>query len=101
MDIIKAEKYMAEHISKSPNMLVPYYLMCAYAYYKEDWPIVTDSFYDKLAVTLEKKYDTIEHMHKYLINIEDLKAGTYLGEYPEMVIGAVHNIRKKFTVRRR
>ena len=33
-------------------------------------------------------------MHKHLVTIGDLKAGTYLGKYPAMVKGAVGSYRR-------
>jgi hypothetical protein len=80
-------------VMKNP---VAKYLMCAYAYYKEDSPLISDAEFDELAKWLLDNYDSVEHMHKYLITKGDLEAGTFLGEYPQMVIGAVKNYRKKF-----
>jgi NAD-dependent DNA ligase len=75
-------------------MLVPFYLMCAYAYYKLDQPIISDDLFDKMAKDLLKHYDKIEHFHKHLITRGDLEAGTYLGEYPERVAnGLSHFVR--------
>ena len=68
--------------------------MAAYAYYVEDDPIMSDWDFDKLACTLLEEYDRIEHQHKHLVTKEDLKAGTYLGEYPEIVKGALNNYRR-------
>lgn len=69
------------------------YLMCAYAYYVEDRPLISDSDFDKLAKDILDNYDNIEHVHKHLVTKEDLKAGTYLGEYPGIVQGAVQSYR--------
>ena len=70
------------------------YLMCAYAYYKQDSPLISDGDFDQLSKDILADYDNIEHMHKHLVTKEMLEAGTYLGEYPKMVIGAVENYRK-------
>ena len=48
------------------------YLMCSYAYYVEDNPLVSDDEF---------------------VTISDLEAGTYLGHYPSMVKGAVRSWR--------
>jgi len=69
------------------------YLMCAYAYYIEDKPLISDGEFDELAKFILKNYDTIDHPHKKLVTKSDLKAGTYLGEYPLMVKGAVRSFR--------
>ena len=81
-------------IDKNQNMLVPFYLMCSYAYYKLDTPIISDHLFDDMSKRLLENYDEIEHWHKHLITRGDLEAGTYLGEYPERVInGLSHFIR--------
>jgi len=74
------------------------YLMCAYAYYEQDDPLISDVEFDMLAKYILQNYDDINHFHKHLVTKEDLEAGTYLGKYPERVKGAVKNwraIRKK------
>jgi len=74
------------------------YLMCAYAYYQLDKNLIQDTEFDQLAKDILANYDNIEHMHKHLVTKKDLDAGTYLGEYPNIVIGATldyiktHNI---------
>ena len=71
------------------------YLMCSYAYYKEDNPLISDQEFDDLAKFILKNYNAIDHPHKHLVTKADLEAGTYLGEYPKMVIGAVKSYRKQ------
>lgn len=71
------------------------YLMCAYAYYVEDRPLITDAEFDELSRYILANYDEIEHHHKYLVTKGDLEAGTYLGEYPERVKGAVRSYRNE------
>ena len=67
------------------------YLMCSYAYYKLDKNLITDQEFDQLGKDILANYDNIEHMHKHLVTKEMLNAGTYLGEYPNIVIGATHD----------
>ena len=72
------------------------YLMCAYAYYELDKPLIEDFEFDALAKDILKNWDNVQHMHKHLLTKDMLVAGTYLGEYPNMVKGAVGNyIREK------
>jgi len=74
---------------KNPNMLVPYYLMHSYLYYKEDNPIISDGEYDSICKRLHSEWDNVEHFHKHLIDKEMLIAGTgYTLEYPNRVIDA-------------
>lgn len=62
------------------------YLMWAYAYYVEDDPLTSDHAFDSLARWLLENWDNLpEHPHKHLLSTDDLRAGTYLGEYPEIV----------------
>ena len=71
------------------------YLIWAYAYYKEDDPLTDDHSFDTLARWLLEHYDTLPpHPHKHLITKDDLTAGTYMGEYPEIVRTCVLQIRK-------
>ena len=65
--------------------------MCAYAYYELDKTLISDTEFDMLAKEILDNWDNIEHMHKYLLTKDMLVAGTYLGEYPNMVKGAVGN----------
>lgn len=88
------DKECFDTIDTNENMLVPWYLMSAYAYYVEDDPIISDSMYDNLAKKLLAHWDEVEHHHKHLISRDDLAAGTYLGEYPSRVRGAVQELRR-------
>ena len=67
------------------------YLMCAFAYYQLDTNLIPDSEFDQLAKDILANYDNIEHMHKHLVTKKDLDAGTYIGEYPNIVISATHD----------
>ena len=71
------------------NMLVPYYLMFSYAYYKENESLITDSEYDQICQDLITNWNDITHWHKPLLDLESLKAGTgYDIKYPPRVVGA-------------
>jgi|TARA_B100001093_G_C26747527_1_gene979561 hypothetical protein len=80
-------------ITKNQNMTIPYYLMASYAYYIEDDPIFSDDFYDMLSKKILNNWDSIKHYHKHLLDKDMLIAGTYLGEYPNIVIDALSNLR--------
>jgi len=80
---------MTKPYLKNPNMLVPYYLMYSYAYYKENESLVDDTEYDQICRELIEKWDTITHWHKPLLDLESLKAGTgYDIKYPNRVVAA-------------
>ena len=78
------------------NMSVPLYLMMSYAYYEEDKPIASDGTFDEVSKMMLKNWKKIKHNHKKLINLDNLKAGTYLGKYPTIVKDTVDMVRKKF-----
>ena len=75
------------------NMTVSWYLMAAYSYYVQDDPILSDAGFDRLAKKMLDNWDKIEHIHKHLITVDDLRGGTYLGEYPTRVHGAIKSLR--------
>lgn len=83
-------------IDSNINLMIPWYLMAAYAYYKEDDPIISDLMFDNLAKKIYNNWEDIEHTHKYLIKKDDLLAGTYLGEYPSIVSGALDEVRRVY-----
>lgn len=96
-----AEKAFWDITDKNINMLVPWYLMAAYAYYQQDDPILEDMTFDKCAKTMLEHWDKIEHHHKHLITKDMLHAGTYMGEYPSRIEGAVKQIRHDYVKRTR
>ena len=72
------------------------YLMCAFAYYVEDKPLISDTEFDELSKYILKNYEAIDHPHKKYVTKSDLEAGTYLGHYPSMVKGAVKSYRGEY-----
>jgi hypothetical protein len=96
MDKIGIEKACMDICDDSINMYVPWYLMAAYAYYVEDDPILEDSTFDKLAKRMLELWDEIEHPHKKYLNKDMLEAGTFVGEYPTRVKGALDSVRESY-----
>lgn len=89
------DKHCGDLIDDNLNMTVPWYLMAAYAYYVEDNPILSDSYFDRLAKKMLDNWDIIDHMHKDIISKDMLQAGTFLGEYPSRVKYALQDLRGK------
>ena len=89
------DDYAAEIFADNINMMVPWYLMASYAYYKKDEPILSDAFFDAMGKTMLERWDDITHYHKHLITVDDLQAGTYLGEYPSIVEGALEDVKTR------
>ena len=73
---------------------VAMYMMAAYAYYVEDDPIMDDWSFDMLAKQILEDYET-HSKHPHCPSQDDLRAGTYLGEYPLIVRGALDQYRRK------
>ena len=71
------------------------YLMAAYAYYVEDDPIMSGWEFDSLAQQMLEDYDRWT-LHPHLPSRDDLRAGTYLGDYPEVVKVALNVYRRTF-----
>lgn len=88
------DDYAAEIFADNINMMVPWYLMAAYAYYKQDDPILSDAFFDAMGKTMLEVWDDIDHRHKHLITVDDLQAGSYLGDYPSIIEGALRELKK-------
>ena len=82
-------------------MLVPYYLMFSYAYYKENESLVPDAEYDQICQDLITNWNDITHWHKPLLDLESLKAGTgYDIKYPNRVVTAALSLIKENTLNR-
>ena len=90
------DKHAKKIFDENINKMIPYYLMASLAYYKQADPIFSDAFYDEMAKTILERWDDIEHYHKNLIKKDDLIAGSYLGEYPSIVEGALASLRDKY-----
>jgi len=77
-----------KEFAKNKNSIIGFIIMASYLYYhKPDYPpILSDHVYDRMCKYLLSNYDTIQHRLKYLIDKEDLSAGSLykLGynEYP-------------------
>ena len=58
----------------NPNMLIPYYLMFSYLYYVKNISLIEDTEFDQMCKTLLEKLDGLTHMHKHLVQKENLTA---------------------------
>lgn len=87
------DAYVKAILKANPNMLVPHYLMACYRYYELDAPFITDKLFDDMSKELLAKWDSIEHRHKDLISLDDLRAGTgYAIKYPTIVKHAANHM---------
>jgi hypothetical protein len=90
------DDHAAKLFAKNINMMVPWYLMASYAYYKQDDAIFSDGFFDEMGKTMLACWDDIQHFHKEYISVGDLEAGTFLGEYPSRVEGGLASLREAY-----
>lgn len=90
------EKACLDLVDDSINMSVPWYLMACYAYYVEDDPILEDATFDRLAKKILKEWDEIDHFHKDYLTKDMLEAGTFIGEYPSRIKGALKSVRQSY-----
>jgi len=73
----------------SINRLVPIYLMSSYLYYEHDKNVLDDTQFDYLCKKLYDNWDSVEHMHKHLIDKDNLKAGSGYGiTYTNMIMSS-------------
>lgn len=91
------EDYCKAALARSPNMLIPWYLMGAYAYQVLDETLISDGLYDRICKELDGLWDTLEHEHKHVIDRAALRTGTssYLaaaGDYPQKTRAAAERI---------
>lgn len=92
MTMLTHDRKVRDLCDKNANLIVPNYLMAAYAYYELDQPIITDATFDELAKQGLQHWDTIEHQHKHLLSKNMLSAGTFIpgdNKWPSVVVGAV------------
>ena len=66
------------------NKVFAEYLYHSYLYYKVNMPLITDSEYDALCKRLLDGWESVTHVFKHLVTIDDLEAGTgYAIQYPK------------------
>ena len=63
----------------SLNRLVPIYLMSSYLYYEHDKNVLDDTQFDYVCKKLYDNFDDVTHMHKHLLDKDNLKAGSGYG----------------------
>ena len=73
----------------SIHRLVPLYLMSSYLYYEQDKNVLDDVEFDYLCKRLLDNWDDVKHIHKHLIDKNNLKAGSGYGiTYTNMIMSS-------------
>lgn len=90
MNVIERGAAVEKLVKDNPNMLVPWYLILSYLYYRADISLVPDSVYDSICEELGWVLPKLTHRHKRLVDADALLAGTgfQIRRYPEIVSGA-------------
>jgi hypothetical protein len=89
------DEYCRKKIRFNPNMLIPWWIMAAYAYEVEDDPIISDALFDEIAVRIKNEWDDIDHWHKPLLDRDMVKSAIAIdGKYPTRAIEALKAVRK-------
>jgi hypothetical protein len=71
---------------KSPNQALSYWLTHSYLYYVIGDPIMSDNDFNTLSQWLIKSWHLVDHMHKDLVTIDNLKASSGFDiTYPKIV----------------
>ena len=82
----------------SIHRLVPLYLMSSYLYYECDKNVLDDVEFDYLCKRLLDNWNDVRHIHKHLIDKDNLKAGSGYGiTYTNRIIGGAMSWYKQET----
>lgn len=98
---MNADRLMDDCLRGDPNVAVAWFLMSSYLYYHKDISILSDERFDRLCHDMVRDWPKLKHRHKYLIKVEDLRAGTGFalreGKYPARTISAAVLLHEEMT----
>jgi hypothetical protein len=90
------DDYASRVIAQHPHAIVAWWLMACYLYYIEHQSLLTDGYFDSLAVAMIERWDDLVHPHKHLIDAGDLLAGTgyalAVEQYPSITKSAARRL---------
>ena len=81
-------KTISDVQNMTANQLVSWFMIASYAYYRVGGTsqVMDDQTFDHLVLRLRECYDEADHIHKPLITVDHLDAGTgYDIKYPTIV----------------
>lgn len=94
MNSIMLDELCRKKILFNAHLLVPWWIMAAYAYDVDDDPIISDGLFDHIAERLTNEWDEIEHWHKDLLDKTLLKSSIAInGKWPSRAIGSLEWLR--------
>lgn len=89
------EAYCRDRIASDPNMLVPWWIMAAWAYdhRRGGDTLISDALFDEIAVRLDREWDAITHWHKPLLDRASLKSSIAIrGRWPLRAMHAAEGL---------
>lgn len=87
------DTYALKVINANTNMLVPWWIMGAWAYDVANTPILSDAAFDEIAVRLQDNWVFVQHRHKSLLDPFMLTSAIAIsGRWPPMAIHAAQRL---------
>jgi len=88
--VINGEHYT---VSELPlNQCLSIFMIASYLYYIRFHSIITDHEFDEISQKLLHNWDDVTHVHKHLVSVDDLRAGSLFNfgedDYPLIVRGS-------------
>ena len=81
-------------------MLVPWWIMAAWAYTEGASPILSDACFDAIAERLTAEWDSVNHWHKALLDRASLKTSLAIkGKWPLRAMSAAQVLMTQETIR--
>lgn len=93
VDARQAPPYFLMDWGRALSWKFSIFMISSFLYYNLNRSIITDAEYDRLAQEILAGYNTLSHIHKHLVTIDMLEAGTAynIREYPRMIQHAAYH----------
>lgn len=97
MDLAAVDELTNVRMIKTPGQRFGWYMIHSYLYYVLNETIINDDDFNKLCQQLILDWDTLEHPHKHLTTLEDLKcsSGNTI-KFPLMVQSAAFKVLRDY-----
>lgn len=95
-----ADEYVKAVCASNPNLLIAHYLIHSYLYYERDTNIITDLHFADICKEIVRRWETLEHPHKWMVRVDVLRSGAYSGfylkNYPSIVQSSAVQLAQQF-----
>lgn len=83
-------------IDTNPNMMIPWWIMAAWAYQYGDDPIISDGLFDEMAIRMKRDWDKLRHRHKLLLDKKLLNSAIAMHprKWPTMAVNAAMRLQR-------